>query len=660
MFYVFFKKWKKVFLYASTGLFVFLLGIISYIYFDIKDSVREYTSFSPTVIYDSKGGIIDDISKQKGDIAHIEDIPLNLQNAFIAVEDRRFYSHIGIDPKRIAKAAYVNVKNKRLVQGGSTITQQLAKNAFLTNEKSFKRKLYEAIATLEMERLFTKEEILERYLNEIYFGLGDYGVHDASRSIFGVDTKDLTLAQCALLAGIPNRPSYYDPRKNLEASIKRQKLILRLMKEQGYISESEYINALKAPVVLNPKSKKGTSPEFLDLVQVELEDILGIDTLKKGGLKVYTTLDNNMQRIARSTFDSYSKFKKDPKLQGAMVTIDSSTGGIKSMVGGYKYKKGNFNRALRANPQIGSTFKPFIYLGAIESGITMNTPIDSNNISYGKWTPRNYGNKKYNDTLLITTLEKSINTSAVNLLKNIGLDLVRDKFITLNSGIELNKDLTIALGSSNATPLELASAYTIFASSGEYSPYYGINKITTEDGTILYEHVPEPMQAYDPLDAEITNFMLQASVKNGSGKGAYISNLPQGGKTGTSNDFRSAWFAGYTPDLVTVVYLGHDDNSPMAYGSSGGKMAAPLWKSYYTNLLNNKIYSPKNFDTLDSLISSGDLVKKSVDPITGEVKYRGEKIDVLFKREQVPKGKINKVINNINKKARGFFKRFFN
>ena len=680
------QKKKLVILLAAGCITIGGLSVATYI--SVKDTINSYTLSEPITIMDREDNIVEYISRQKGESVDISEIPEDIQNAFIAVEDRRFYSHFGIDIRRLGKAVLVNLSRGRISQGGSTISQQLSKNAFLSNERTLTRKFKELIITLEIERVYTKKEILEKYLNEIYFGSGSYGVREAARDIFNKDVSEINLPEAAMLAGIPNRPSTYNPRTNLDNALKRAHLILKLMYNQGIIDEAKYNLALQhkfvkeqdlprgfrrrktASIIVKDGRKKRESakaPDFTDIVEDRLTDLIDVDIVARGGLKVYTTLDIEMQKTAREEFNSYSYMKKDAKLQGAMVTLDAHTGEVRSIIGGKNYIAGNFNRAVNTEKQIGSTFKPFVYYTAMEKGYTMNQIVDASTVSYGEWTPQNYGGKRYRKMTLLESLERSINTVAVKLLKEVGIGSVKTNFNSTQADIPMEDNLTSALGSMSASPLDLATSYLPFANGGYAHKPTLITRIEDDHGNILYDRgTEEESRIFDPVNTSLTTYMLQDVVKNGSGKGAKITtkfgfSVEQGGKTGTSNDFRSAWYAGFTPDYVTVVYMGYDDNSSMPRGFSGGRVAAPLWKNFYNTLIERGIYSPSNFEFIDESLRSGELVKRNIDLRNGEVgrpskEYRRE---VLFKKDQVPEGEIKKFFRGVTNGTKGFFRRLF-
>ena len=668
------NKLKKYILFTILGLFIFFMGLTIITYFSVKDKIHTYTISQPIEIYDKDGDIIDYLSRQKGENATIDEIPIPLQKAFIAVEDRRFYSHHGVDIWRLGKAVLVNLSKGKISQGGSTISQQLAKNAFLTNERTFSRKFKELIITLEIERLYSKDQILEKYMNEIYFGSGTYGVREAAMDIFGKDISQLNIPESAMLAGIPNRPTYYNPRKNLDHAIKRAHLILKLMKDQGYITEAQYEEALNYKFISESEAKEKIfpprnttviisggrrkrestkAPDFVDIVEEKLIDLVEPPVLAKGGFKVYTTLDSDMQKIAKTTFENYSKFKQDSKLQGGMVTLDSKTGEVRSVIGGYNYHSGSFNRGIDAKVQIGSTFKPFIYYTALEQGYTMNQMIDGRSQTYGDWTPKNYGDAKYKDITLLQSLEKSINTVAVKLLDKVGIDNVIDNFYKTGVELEFPRDLTIALGSVSSNPLQLATAYLPFSNGGTaYIPSF-ITKIEDVDGNILYERKEvEGHEAFDPINTSLITYMLEDVVNFGSGKRAKLHSkrgfdVEQGGKTGTSNDYKAAWYAGFTPDYVTVIYMGYDDSTSMPNGSSGGTLVAPLWKNFYQQMIDEDIYTPTKFEFIKENTDNDELVYRDMDIRSGKIQRTPKEFrrTILMKKDQAPKTFTEKIWN---------------
>lgn len=643
---------------------------------DVGELVESYNPSVPTTIYDSNGEIIDLIYREIRDTAEISDIPENVKNAFVAIEDRKFYHHHGLDPFRLGRAVLVNISQGRAAQGASTITQQLAKNAFLSHEKKLTRKVKEALITLEIERKYTKDEILEKYLNEIYFGSGAYGIETASRSFFGKNVSELNLAEGAMLAGIPNRPSLYNPRKNMDKALKRGHLILKQMKKYELISEDQYERALKqkfilekdlpenyvshelVSVVKEKRTRKSlNSPDFSDIVEKKIFQLFDENMIYEGGLKVYTSLDLQMQKTALETFNNYPLLKDDPKLEGALVTIDSSNGYVKSIIGGKNFQAGNFNRAIMANRQVGSAFKPFVYFTALEEGLPMNTVVEDSEIEFGEWKPKNYGGVFHRNMTILQGMEKSVNIVAIKLLQKVGVKDVIKTFRKTGIEVDIPQNLSIALGTMSMSPLELATSYLPFSNGGYKVKPIFISKVLDRYGNIIYESPVEKEKIFDSSDVSLILHMMKNVVSNGTGRRARVKDkngnyIEQGGKTGTTNQSRSAWFSGVTPEYVTTIYVGYDNNVPIEKVT--GSSLTPIWGKYYQNLVDNDIYTPGKFQFLEDHMKNGDLVSRNIDSRTGllgdssSISVR----EALFKREQLP-------LETNSKYSRGL-DRFFN
>ncbi|MGL5664284.1 MAG: transglycosylase domain-containing protein, partial [Cetobacterium sp.] len=624
----------------------------------------------PTTIYDRNGQVIDVISKETREPVGIEHIPQNLQNAFIAIEDRQFLTHYGIDPFRILGSAIVNLKSGRAAQGGSTITQQLARNAFLSHEKKFSRKIKEIIITFEIERKYTKDEIMEKYLNEIYFGSGAYGVKTAAHNFFRKDVNNVNLAESALLAGIPNRPNMYNPRTNLEKSLVRQKLILKQMEKFGLITEAEYNEALNHKFVNESKASskdfkdKNTTiiydaldkkiefnaPDFTDLVQKFLFENFEEKQIYNDGLLVETTLDLNIQKVAKDKFENYPRLKNDKKLQGAMVTIDAKNGEVISIIGGKNFKTGNFNRAVQAKRQVGSSFKPFIYYTALEKGFEENLVVEDSRIVFGTWAPRNFGERYYNGMTLMQGFDKSQNIVSIKLLNKVGIPALMDTMKKIDAGFVVPNNLTAALGTTEGTPLQVAQSYAVFANGGySIKPFY-VTKVSDKFGNTLYEAKPQIEQKFESADIALMTNMMKNSVKQGTSRSAQvkINNVPieQGGKTGTTNNSRTVWYSGMTPDYVTTIYVGYDNNDPL-YKATGGGVAAPLWKNFYQEIIEKGYYTPTTFTFLDNHVKNGDLTYQELDPISGLLNGSPSDKTFLLRRGRIAVEKDSKYTNGI-------------
>jgi len=644
---------------------------------DVEKLVEDYNASVPTVIYDSNGEIIDLIYREIREEVDLDELPPHVKNSFVAIEDRRFYSHHGLDPIRLTKAVIVNISKGRSAQGGSTITQQLAKNAFLSHEKRLMRKVKEALITVEIERKYTKDEILQKYLNEIYFGSGSYGIKTAASSFFGKDVDELNLAEAAMLAGIPNRPNLYNPRTNLKNAVRRGNLIIRQMHRFGFITEDEmkaghsykfineddlpedYISEEGTSVVLNRRSKRTLrTPDFTDIVQKKIFEMYDENVIYEGGLKVYTTLDLQMQKAAQETFAEYDAFKKNEDLQGAMITMDSSNGHVKSIIGGREFKEGNFNRATMAKRQPGSAFKPFVYFTALEQGYPMNHVVEDSKLEFGEWKPRNYSKTFRKNFTILEAMERSINIVAIKLLQEVGIKSVKKTVAETGVEMDIPHNLTAALGTMSVSPYELATAYLPFSNGGfKVEPVF-ITKIEDRYGKVIYENPVKRERVFESEDVSLIIHMMKDVVALGSGRNARVKGkdgkyIEQGGKTGTTNEFRTAWFAGVTPDTVTVLYVGRDDNKPVDK-ATGGSIGAPLWGQYYQKMVDGDIYTPTKFSFIEEHLKNGDLVEKKIDSRSGLISDGSSAVrrDALFKRWQLPAERNSKYSAGLEK----FFK----
>ena len=605
---------------------------------DIQSLVEDYKPSVATTIYDKNNKVVDILAAEDREVVKLSEVSPYLKDAFISIEDKQFYSHHGLHFKGIFRAIVTNLLSRKASQGGSSITQQLAKNAFLTSERKISRKIKEAILTYQMERTYTKDEILEKYLNEIYFGSGSYGVKSAAYQFFRKDVKDLNIAEAALLAGIPNRPTKYDPTKNLENALERQQIILKEMYNDGKITEEEYEKAKKhkfelenedniknipkdTTIIYNKISKKSlNNPELTTIVETFLADIYDEEKIYTSGLKIYTTIDLDFQKTAKETFNSYEYFK-NKDINGAMVTLDPFTGAIVSIVGGKDFKAKNFDRALMARRQMGSSFKPFVYLDALQNGFEAYSVVVNDYASFGNWIPKNYDGKYTYNSTLVNSLNLSLNIPAIKLLNSIGVEKFKEdsKNIKLSSEI---KDLTAALGSVDATPLETATNFSIFVNGGYLVKPNIIREIRDNQDILIYTNEIEKTKVYESVDTSAVTAMLKNVVSNGTASRARVYDkqgrpIEQGGKTGTTNQNRTVWFVGITPEYVTVSYSGRDDNKPMYGKITGGSAVAPMWAKYYQTLINKGYYTPGKFEFLENAIETGDLVKQNIDIYTG-------------------------------------------
>ena len=606
---------------------------------NIQSMVEDYKPQMATTIYDKNNNVVDVLEAESRDAVKLEDVSPYVKEAFLAIEDKKFYSHHGLHFKGIIRAVLTNFLKGKATQGGSSITQQLAKNAFLTPERTFARKVKEAILTYQIERTYTKDEILERYLNEIYFGSGSYGIKNAADQYFRKDPKDLNIAEAALLAGIPNRPTKYDPNRSLENALHRQQIILKEMFEDGRITKEEYEEALaykfeleneenvknvpkNTSIIYNRRPKKPyNNPELTTIVENYLAEIYDDEQIYSSGLKIYTTIDLDYQKVARDTFNAYPYFK-NKEINGAMVTLDPFTGGIVSIVGGKNFKAGNFDRATMARRQLGSSFKPFVYLKALESGYEPYSVVVNDFVAYGKWAPKNFDGRYSFNSTLVNSLNLSLNIPAVKLMDAVTVDAFKEEMtdkIKLSSEVQ---DLTAALGSVDSTPVNTAANFSIFVNGGYIVKPNIIREIRDNQDILIYVADIEKVKAFDSVDVSVITAMLKSVVSNGTATKARVYDksgrpIQQGGKTGTTSEHRTAWFVGITPEYVTVCYIGRDDNKPMYGKMTGGSAVAPMWARYYQTLINKGLYTPGKFEFLENYLETGDLVKQNIDIYTG-------------------------------------------
>ena len=606
---------------------------------NIQSMVEDYKPQMATTIYDKNNNVVDVLEAESRDAVKLEDVSPYVKEAFLAIEDKKFYSHHGLHFKGIIRAVLTNFLKGKATQGGSSITQQLAKNAFLTPERTFSRKVKEAILTYQIERTYTKDEILERYLNEIYFGSGSYGIKNAADQYFRKDPKDLNIAEAALLAGIPNRPTKYDPNRSLDNALHRQQIILKEMFEDGRITKEEYEEALaykfeleneenvknvpkNTSIIYNRRPKKAyNNPELTTIVENYLAEIYDDEQIYSSGLKIYTTIDLDYQKVARDTFNAYPYFK-NKEINGAMVTLDPFTGGIVSIVGGKNFKAGNFDRATMARRQLGSSFKPFVYLKALEEGYEPYSVVVNDFVAYGKWAPKNFDGRYTFNSTLVNSLNLSLNIPAVKLMDAVTVDAFKEEMtdkLKLTSEV---KDLTAALGSVDSTPVNVAANFSIFVNGGYIVKPNIIREIRDNQDILIYVADIEKTKVFDSVDVSAITAMLKTVVSNGTATRARVVDkngrpIQQGGKTGTTNEHRTAWFVGITPEYVTVCYIGRDDNKPMYGKMTGGSAVAPMWAKYYQALINKGLYTPGKFEFLENYLETGDLVKQNIDIYTG-------------------------------------------
>lgn len=591
---------RRIRLFIALCLVVFAGLGFGYIFAAYQSLPAVGNNMRPAVssqVFDSHGRLITTLHSDQNRLPiDINKVPQNLQNAFIAAEDNRFYEHIGIDPIGIFRAIFANLTNRGIAQGGSTITQQLAKNAFLSQEQTLKRKIQEAMLALEIEHKYSKKEILEMYMNQIYFGQGAYGIQTAAKTYFNKDVNELTLTQCAMLAGLPKSPNYYSPFNNLNEAKKRKNVVLDQMVKYGYVSAAEAEDAKNQDLGLSKSHQSKEADEyasFIDYVSQQVAKKYGDDALYKEGLKIYTTMDVDKQHAAvramRNLPNNYTDENGLTQPQAAIVSIDPKTGHILAMVGGRG--QGSFNRASMAVRQPGSAFKPFVYLTALQHDMTPDTTMDDQPVTYGSWSPKNAGGSYSGTMTLSDALAHSVNTIAVQLADKVGTKniIANAKKMGITTLDAKDDNLAMALGglTKGVTPLEMASAYGTFANKGVHVKPTAIVKILDRDGNVLedastLEKEETKTRVMSEREAYEMTTMLEGVIDHGTGTAAAIGR-PAAGKTGTTDDNKDAWFVGYTPDIVTAVWIGDDTGSHSLGEIYGGTIPAEIWKDYMSS-----------------------------------------------------------------------------
>jgi penicillin-binding protein 1A len=690
--------------------------------------LKKYRASDGTKVYADDDSLVGEFKEEKGTYVTLDRIPQGLRNAVIAVEDSRFWSHKGIDYIGIGRALVTDIMHASLKEGGSTITQQLAKILFLSPEKTLKRKLREAQLAIRLEKELTKNEILELYLNRVYFGHGAYGVEMASKTYFGKSVSKVSLPEAALLAALIKAPNIYSPYNNLVKAKERQEIVLDRMEKEEYLTAAQKAQAQKQPIALSSlRASSDANSYFLEYVRQQLEQTYDIETIYRGGLRVYTTLNSRLQieaqkalqeglrevdkrrgwrgpvghrenikgeneepRVAfaasagelstgvvlsvsakeakirargitgalqvgdalwaarvidsqtgkaqvlknfklsdilkrgdvvwvRFRTPSTSKqvlfsLEQEPDVEGAVVALDPENGYLRALIGGFAFTRGEYNRAVSSKRQPGSAFKPVVYAAALEKGYTPATVINDEPVSYpggplGEWTPANYDHQFFGPLRLREALAYSRNVVTVKLAEAIGIDTLIS--FARNVGVESNmpRELTISLGSVSVTPLELASVYAVFANGGTRIAHSAIKYVTDKQGKVLEAHEPEGSEVMSPQAAFLITSMMEDVITYGTGSRARIGR-PAAGKTGTSSDYKDAWFVGYTPQLVGCVWVGFDDmRRSLGQGEVGGRAAAPIWSRFMTRALADE--PPAEFPQPEGIL------RLSIDPATG-------------------------------------------
>ncbi len=687
------------------------------------DSLEDYQPSIATTLYTDQDEPFASFYEQRRTVLPLAKVPLQLRQAVLATEDSHFYEHRGLSPRAIARAMVMNVLSRRKSQGGSTITQQLARVLFLTPEKSFTRKIKEALLAVEIEKHYSKDKILELYFNQVYFGHGAYGVEAAAQTYFKKSVGDLSLAEVAMLAGLPSAPNRFSPFLEPERAWRRREHVLNRMEAMKFISREQAAAASETPFDETLFTRTRTiAPYFVEHVRQSLEDTYGAYTLYNSGLKVYTTLNLKMQHaaeealvgglrdldkargyrpqkerkseVARARIGPYTPrtgeilpgtvmrvkpnslevqlgrylgeiplesmqwtkitnladafregdpilvqvlsvderrkvlnldVEQDPELEGALVALDPQDGGIKAMVGGYDFNRSKFNRATQAKRQPGSAFKPFVYATAFDRGLTPSTIIEDSPVTFhfhagGKlveWSPENYDRKFHGTMTLRRALENSINVVTVKLIERVGVDPVIKMAHQVGIESDLRREIALALGVSEVTPLELVSAYGVFANGGVRAEPFAIRKVTDSQGRILEDHIVEPLEVMRPETAYVLTNVMKGVVERGTGARARVLKRPLAGKTGTSSEATDVWFVGFTPNLVAGVWIGYDVKRSLGSAETGSRMALPLWITFMQKALSD--LPPDDFPVPENVVAI------PVNYMTGQPTPREEK-----------------------------------
>ncbi len=624
---------------------VILLGAFIYAYEEISldaDKLINYKPETSSVILDRNGEKLAYVFKKQHRLyARYDEIPGVLVEGLVAMEDTRFFEHNGVNPDAILRAIVKDIKAGSFVEGGSTLTQQLIKNKLLSNEKKLTRKIKEAILALKIEHELSKEQIIERYLNEISYGNNYFGVKTAANGYFHKELNELTLKESAMLVGIPNAPSFYNPLRHYERTLNRANNVLYRMKSIGWITQSDYLKAVKeSPKVYKTSLTQNIAPYIVDEVVRRFRGKLG--DIRTGGYQIYTTIDMKQQAIAKEAVAyafkrALKKYKENPEnttLNGAFVAVESKTGDILAMVGGVAYKKSVFNRVTQAKRQPGSAFKPFIYQTALDMGYNPATPLTdlARTFEYtykGKkkiWAPKNYERDFKGFISLREALVHSRNLATINLVADLGVNTIRNRLKFLDVP-HIPKDMSIALGNLGLSPLKMAQIFSVFANEGHMIEPRLVSAIISREGAVIYETRPKEISDFTtPPQAYLMTDILKDVVKRGTGRNAQVKGLELAGKTGTTNNGVDAWFCGYSPTIEAIVWFGRDNNKPIGKRATGGALAAPAFAYYYQKLLTLYPDTKRVFD-IPSGVFKGEYEGKSelytkISPLPNSYKKR--------------------------------------
>lgn len=570
------------------------------------------SGYSSIKVFDNQGRFVGRLLPERRYWVPIERIPVFLQNAVVAVEDARFYEHGGIDIRGIARALVKDVVKGKMVEGGSTITQQLIKNRYLSGEKTIERKIDEARMAIEFEKKYTKKQILEMYFNEIYYGNGAWGIAQAALLYFDKKPEDLTDAECALLAGVPKNPGRYNPLGKAANVTRRRDVVLKRMVDLDMVTPRQKQSLRTQRVTF---MQPGQAPKYLAHVRAKLIERYGSEVIDQGGLEVTAALDLNLQKQAEQALAEGVR-RVSPRMQGALVCLDPATGNVLAAVGGIDAGKGSYNRAFSAKRQPGSAIKPLIYAAALEKGITAGSIWNDMPVAYNRgnnetWKPLNYGRKNYGDLSLRQALAYSDNVITVKVLDTIGVSYFVDFAAKMGLSLRAQNGLSLALGTDEVTLNDLVQAYTPLASGGMRSEARTIIRVYDRRRHAWTENPPAVTPVLAPATAFITTQMMKDVMIYGTAKTLrkFSQEHPSAGKTGTTDDYRDAWFIGYTPQVITGIWVGYDKPRPGGKGFTGGAAAAPIWERFMRRAVAAK--PAVDFTRPDTVVSV------SIDPATG-------------------------------------------
>jgi len=593
-----------------------LVAAFVYTYEEVKLDADKLINYKPevsSIVYDKDGNKLAYIFKDQHRLyAQYDELPSSVVEALVAMEDTKFFEHTGVNPDAIFRAVIKDIQAGAFVEGGSTLTQQLIKNKVLTNEKKLTRKIKEAILALKIENELTKEEIIERYLNEISYGNNYFGIKTAAEGYFHKELSELTLKEAAILTGLPNAPTYFNPLKHYQRALDRANNVLYRMRSLGWISKEDYLKAVKeSPTVYKTSLSQNIAPFIVDEVLRRFKDQFG--DIRTGGYKIYTTVDMKQQDIAKQAvtyayekvLTKYKEKAGETTLNAALVAVESNTGNILAMVGGENYNRSSFNRVTQTERQPGSAFKPFIYQTALDMGYNPATPLTdlARTFQYyqnGKrmiWSPRNYERDFEGFIPLREALVHSRNLATINLVADIGVSTIRNRLAFLDVP-HIPRDMSISLGNLGLSPLKMAQIFSVFANSGHMIEPRLVSKIVSREGAVIFEtRTKEIADFTTPEQAYLMTSILQDVVRRGTGTNARVKGIELAGKTGTTNNSVDAWFCGYSPTIEVIVWFGRDDNKRIGpRGATGGGLAAPAFSFYFNELL--KIYpdTKRTFD----------------------------------------------------------------